>query len=313
MIKSISSAALTLVLAIPFQGIMSARAAPCGIGKYDPRDPKCSESVEKQRAEDKKPKPLEPPKYPVNKGHIAFLMADPDNGKQVGFWLSSQDGSILTLDYDFNIRPPLSLKTGEIISWKSGLVGQGRDSSGAITTAVVGALLFWPMMLAAPFMVRNYTITGFELLYIDEFGKDQPLTFVTMQSPTPAIALLKFSTGLNSGETRSSDITKKLYETGLENSLKTLQNQKDKVLVKNSKKPWCSYVDTSKKSDELTAYEQSVAHVIALYTKLGKGEFNDSSSKTANVQWDQYLASNPGVAAWSKAFPQQANALKSCS
>jgi hypothetical protein len=311
MIKSISSAALTLVLAIPFQGIMSARAAPCGIGKYDPRDPKCSESVEKQRAEDKKPKPLEPPKYPVKTGF--FQMADQDTGTQVPFYFSSQDGSILTLNYEKNIRPSISLNTGEIVSWKSGVAGKGSDSSTAISTAVAGALFFWPMMLAAPFMVKNYTITGFEVLYVDEFGKDQPLTFVTIESPTTALALLKFATGLNSGETRSLDATKKLYETGLENSLKKLQSQKDKVLVKNSKKPWCSYVDTSKKSDDLTAYEQSVSHVKALYTKLGKGEFSDSNTQTADAQWDQYLASNPGMATWSKAFPQQATALKSCS
>jgi hypothetical protein len=311
MIKSISSTALTLILAIPFQGIMSAKAAPCDSVQNDPRDPECRESVEKQRAEDKKPKPLEPPKYPVKTGF--FQMADRDTGTQVPFYFSSQDGSILTLNYEKNIRPSISLKAGEIVSWKSGIVGKGSDSSAAISTAVAGALFFWPMMLAAPFMVKNYTITGFEVLYVDEFGKDQPLTFVTIESPTTALALLKFATGLNSGETRSLDITKKLYETGLDNSLKTLQNQKDKVLVKNSKKPWCSYVDTSKKSDELTAYEQSVAHVKVLYTKLGKDEFNDSSTKTADAQWDQYLASNPGMAAWSKAFPQQANALKSCS
>jgi hypothetical protein len=310
MIKSISSAALTLVLAIPFQGNMSASADPCDSAKYDPRHPECRESVEKRRAEDKKPKPLEPPKYPVKTGF--FQMADRETGTQVPFYFSSQDGSILTLNYEKNIRSPLSLKSGEIVSWKSAVAGQGSDSSAAISTAVAGALFFWPMMLAAPFMVKNYTITGFEVLYIDEFGKDQPLTFVTIDSPATGLALLKFATGLNSGETLSSDVTKKLYEAGLVNSLNRLQSQKSKILVKNSKKPWCSYVDTSKKSDDLTAYEQSVSHVKALYTKLGRGEFNDSSSQTANAQWDQYLATNPGMAAWTKAFPQQANALKSC-
>jgi hypothetical protein len=310
MIKSISSAALTLVLAIPFQGNVIASADPCDSAKYDPRHPECRESVEKRRAEDKKPKPLEPPKYPVKTGF--FQMADRETGTQVPFYFSSQDGSILTLNYEKNIRSPLSLKSGEIVSWKSAVAGQGSDSSAAISTAVAGALFFWPMMLAAPFMVKNYTITGFEVLYIDEFGKDQPLTFVTIESPATGLALLKFATGLNSGETLSSDVTKKLYEAGLENSLNRLQSQKSKILVKNSKKPWCSYVDTSKKSDDLTAYEQSVSHVKALYTKLGRGEFNDSSSQTANAQWDQYLATNPGMAAWTKAFPQQANALKSC-
>lgn len=310
MIKSISSAALTLMLAIPFQGNMSANADPCDSAKYDPRYPECRVSVEKRRAEDKKPKPLEPPKYPVKTGF--FQMADRETGTQVPFYFSSQDGSILTLNYEKNIRPPLSLKAGEIVSWKSAVAGQGSDSSAAISTAVAGALFFWPMMLAAPFMVKNYTITGFEVLYIDEFGKDQPLTFVTIESPATGLALLKFATGLNSGETLSSDVTKKLYEAGLENSLNRLQSQKSKILVKNSKKPWCSYVDTSKKSDDLTAYEQSVSHVKALYAKLGQGEFNDSSSQTANAQWDQYLATNPGMAAWTKAFPQQANGLKSC-
>jgi hypothetical protein len=318
MIKSISSAALTLILAVPFQGIMSASAAPCDSGKYDPRYPECRESVEKRRAEDKKPKPLEPPKYPVKTGF--FQMADRDTGTQTPFYLSSQDGSILVLNFAIegsprvkDNRPSLSLKSNEIVSWKSGIVGKGSDSSSAISTAVIGALLFWPMMIAAPFMVKNYTITGFEVLYIDEFGKDQPLAFVTIESPTPAIALLKFSTGLDSGDTRGPDITKKLYETGLQNSLARLKTQKEKILVKNNKKPWCSYVDTSKKSDDLTVYEQSVSHVKVLYTKLGLGEYSDSKNQATGDQWDQYLSSNPGMATWAKTFPQQADALKSCS
>jgi hypothetical protein len=299
------------MLAIPLQGLASAKAAPCDSNKYDPRQPASRECLEKKTAEEKNPKPLEPPKYPVKTG--IFQMADRDTGAQVPFYFSSQDGSILTLNYDKNIRPALSLISGEVVSWKSGVAGKGSDSSAAVSTAVAGALFFWPMLLAAPFMVQNYTITGFEVLYVDEFGKDQPLTFVTIESPIPAMALLKFATGLNSGEIRSPDITRKLYENGLQNSLRKLQTQKDKVLVKNSKKPWCSYVDTRKKSADLTAYEQSVSHIKVLYSKLGQGEFDDSSSKTADTQWDQYLSSNPGVAAWAKAFPQQANALKSCS
>lgn len=311
MLKSISGAALTLAIALPLQGLISANANTCDSRKYDPRDPECSESVEKRRAEDSKPKPLVPPTYPLKTSF--FQMADRDTGSQIPFYFSSQDGTILVLNYEKDIRPSLSLKSGEVVSWKSAIAGKGTDSSGAVTTAVVGALFFWPMMLAAPFMISNYTITGFEVLYIDEFGKDQPLTFVTIADPTPAIALLKFSTALDSGEIRSSDITKKLYENGLQNSLARLQIQKNKILVKNSKKPWCSYVDATKKSDDLKAYEQSVSHIKGLHTKLGLGDFNDSNNQTTSAQWDQYLKSNTGMATWAKAFPQQATALKNCS
>jgi hypothetical protein len=300
-----------LLFTIPFQAQISANAIPCDSGEYDPRYPECRESVEKRRAEDKKPKPLEPPTYPVKTGF--FQMADRDTGMQIPFYFSSQDGSTLILNYEKNLRPSLSLNTGELVSWKSAVAGKGSDSSAAISTAVAGALFFWPMMLAAPFMVQNYTITGFEVMYIDEFGKDQSLNFVTIENPTPAIALLKFSTGLESGESRGPDITKKLYQSGLKNSMARLQAQKDKVLIKNSKKPWCSFVDTSKKNDDLKAYEQSVANVKALHLKLGLGEFNDSSNQATADQWDQYLRSNPGMAQWAKAFPQQATALKNCS
>jgi hypothetical protein len=301
----------TLLVAIPFQFQISARALPCDSAQFDPRSPECQESVEKRRAEDKKPKPLGPPIYPVKTGFLQ--MSDSETGTQIPFYFSSQDGSLLVLNYDKNVRPSLSLRSGEIVSWKSAVAGKGSDSSAAISTAVAGALFFWPMMLAAPFMVQNYTITGFEVMYIDEFGKDQPLTFVTIENPTPAIALLKFSTGLESGEVRGPDITRSLYETGLKNSMARLQGQKEKILVRNTKKPWCSFIDVSKKNDDVKAYEQSVANVKALHLKLGLPAFNDSSNQATDVQWDQYLNANPGMAQWSKAFPQQATTLKKCS
>ncbi len=299
-----------LLACLPFHVQTSAIAVPCA-GKMDSRLPECRENVEKRRAEDKKPKPLEPPNYPIKTS--LFQMADRDTGTQMPFFLSSQDGSVLVLTYDKDIRPPLSLKSDEVVSWKSAVAGKGSDSSAAISTAVAGALFFWPMMLAAPFMVKNYTITGFEVMYIDNFGKDQPLVFVTIENPTPAISLLKFSTGLESGEVRGPDKTKRLYEIGLANSMARLQTQKEKILVKNSKKPWCSYVDVAKKTDDVKAYEQSVANVKALHLKLGLGEFNDSSNQATSDQWDQYLRSNSGMAKWAEAFPKQASALKTCS
>ena len=257
-----------------------------------------------------KPKPLEPPAYPVKTGLLR--MADPNSGSQIPFFLTSNDGTKLLLNFDKDIRPVLSLSSAEIVSWKSGVAGQGTDSSNAISFAVAGALFFWPMLLAAPFMIKNYTITGFEVIYIDEYGKDVPLVFATADNPISTMSLLKFSTGLESGQTRSTDVTNKLYERGLQNLTSKLRSERAKILVANSKKPWCSYIDLTKKTDDVKLYEQSLAQLTALNKKLRLPNIEDNSSKPSSEQWNAYLVRNPGLVAWSKAYPVQAIKLREC-
>lgn len=289
-----------------------AAAQQCGSSgmRFDPRDKSCSESVEKKRAEDKKPKPLEEPKYPFKSGFLQ--MADTSTGQNLVFSISSSDGKTISVVYADKNKPPLVINTSSIVSWKSGLAGQGSDSSGAISSLVVGALFFWPMMLLAPFETRNYSITGFEVNYIDEFGKNRPLIFATLEDPRPLLSLLKFSTGLDAGVARSEDETKIFYQEGLKASLQRLELQRMKIMIVNNRRPWCSYLDLSKQTEDVSLYKQYLADVKQLQKNLGVPLYDDFATLASDAQWEKYLIENPGTKVWAATFPQQAEKMKAC-
>lgn len=270
----------------------------------------CPESVEKRRQESLAPSVLIEPEYPVR---IKYLqMADQVTGKSRSFEMISQNGSSIELLFDKPNRESLLIDSKRIISWKSGIAGQGSDSSAAISTAVAGALFFWPMMLAAPFMVQNYTITAFEIVYVDEYGANTPVNFVTTTPPTPVLALLKFASGLNMGEIRSSEQLRGYYETGLQLSLKRLQTYRNAITVTDSRKPWCSYLDLSGDKAAVQAYQRSLASVKDLHKTLGLENFEESLSLSGDERWDDYLASRPGLKQWAQVHKQQANTMRQC-
>lgn len=268
----------------------------------------CSEDPAKAQAAKKKAEELQPPTYPFTRA--GFLTVEPTSGKQIGLTVLSKDGSEITFDFGKN-KDRLVLKPTEIISWKSANAGSGTDASSAISTAVAGALFFWPMMLAAPFMVKNYTITGFQVEYIDPFGKDVSLDFATIESPRPTMELLQFSTGLTAGTRHGPEITKPLYEAGLKKSITELENLKKPLLVVNSRKPWCSSIKLGD-NPESSAYKGMVNHVNALRKKLELPPEQDISTKSTDQQWEAYLDSKPGLRQWATTYTQQAEILKKC-
>lgn len=269
----------------------------------------CKQDPARLAEEKRKAEELQPPVYPFKRS--GFLTVEPKSGQQIGLSLLSDDGSVINVDFA-NQRPALNLKAGtQIISWKSANAGSGTDASGAVSVAVAGALFFWPMMLAAPFMVKNYTITGFQVEYIDQYGKDVSLDFATIEGPRPTMELLRFSTGLVAGTKRGADVTKPLYEAGLKNSMDALDALKEPLLVKNTKKPWCS---TLKLGDnkQSTDYTAMLTHINALRSKLSLSPYEDMNAKSSDVQWEQYLASRPGLKTWAQTYKQQAEALRAC-
>ncbi len=272
------------------------------------QEARCSEDPAAAKEATKKAEELQPPTYPFSRA--GFLTVEPSSGKQIGLTLLSKDGSEITFDYAKN-KDSLALKPTEIISWKSANAGSGTDASSAVSVAVAGALFFWPMMLAAPFMVKNYTITGFQVEYIDPLGKDVSLDFATIESPRPAMELLRFSTGLTAGTKRGPEATKPLYEAGLQKSIRELEVLKKPLLVVNNKKPWCSTIKLSDNPDS-AAYKGMVEHIYALRRKLELPPVQDLATQSTDQQWEAYLDSKPGLRQWVVAYKQQAETLKQC-
>jgi hypothetical protein len=268
----------------------------------------CAQDPIKAAEEKRKAEELQPPVYPFSQG--GFLMVVPSSGQQIGLVLQSKDGSELIFDFARD-KSDLSLKPSDIISWKSVNAGSGTDSSGAVSVAVAGALFFWPMMLAAPFMVKNYTITGFQVEYIDNLGRDISLDFATIAGPRPTMELLRFSTGLAAGVRRGAEVIKPLYESGLKQSMLELEALKKPLLVANRQKPWCSYLNLTD-NKESAEYRAMIEHVNSLRRKLDMPVMDDVASKSTDQQWDTYLDSRPGLRQWASTYKQQAEALKKC-
>ena len=272
------------------------------------QEARCAQDPAAVKEAKRKAEELQPPVYPFSRA--GFLTVEPSSGKQIPLTLLSKDGSEITFDFAKN-KESLVLRPAEVISWKSANAGSGTDASSAVSVAVAGALFFWPMMLAAPFMVKNYTITGFQVEYIDRFGKDVSLDFATIESPRPAMELLRFATGLTAGTRRGPETTKPLYEAGLQQSMLELETLKKPLLVVNNKKPWCSTIKLNDNQDS-AAYKGMVEHINALRRKLDLPPVQDMATKTVDQQWEAYLDSKPGLRQWAAAYKQQAETLKQC-
>lgn len=282
--------------------------------KYRPKrgltpdqEAQCSKDSHRTK-DDKKAQELQEPSYPFARS--GFLSVDPSSGKQLNMSLRSTDGSEIIFDFAKQ-KPDLMIKPEQIISWKSANAGSSTDASSAVSVAVAGALFFWPMMLAAPFMIRNYTITGFEVEYIDAYGRDLSMDFATIEVPKPAMELLRFSTGLAAGARRSTEVTRPLYEAGLKRSVLALDRLKMPLTVVNTQKPWCTSLKLSE-SKESSEYKDMLSHVNTLRSKLGLPLLNDESTFTTDQQWEAYLDARPGLRQWASAYKQQAEVLKKC-
>lgn len=280
----------------PVRGLTPDQEALCA------RDPAAAKEA-KRKAEE-----LQPPSYPFTRAGL--LTVEPTSGKQISLTLLSKDGSEITFDYGKN-KDSLVLKPADIISWKSANAGSGTDASSAVSAAVAGALFFWPMMLVAPFMVKNYSITGFQVEYIDPYGKDLSLDFATIESPRPTMELLRFSTGLAAGTRRGPETTKPLYEAGLQRSMLELEALKKPLLDVNNSKPWCSTIRLSDNEDS-ASYKSMVEHINGLRRKLDLPPMQDTATRSTDQQWEAYLDSKPGLRQWAAAYKQQAETLKQC-
>ncbi|WP_156797744.1 hypothetical protein [Synechococcus sp. CB0205] len=126
------------------------------------------ENPEDAKAKREKEEILSEPTYPFESADLGTL--DSKTGKTIYIRLTSQDGStIKAIEYGSK-REVLSINTKEVVEWKVIQGASGTDSSAAIGAVAGGALFFWPMLLAAPFMVRNYSIMNYQVSYIDEYG-----------------------------------------------------------------------------------------------------------------------------------------------
>ena len=268
------------------------------------------EAIKKEKEKEVEP-PLENPKYPFVSGIL--IEGDPLTGKPYAFGINSKDGSIIDITYQKNTKPEKRIPTSDIVTWSSAFAGQSTDATNAVSIAVAGALFFWPMLLAAPFAVKTVKTQAYTVAYIDEYGRDLTIRFVSNDPPRPLSSLLKFSTGLEPGKQMPDDIAEKKYSERMPKLMAKLEEERKPLVKENAKKPWCSTADFTTKTPQLEKYQATLGDLNQVRSKLKLQKYEDSNKLSSEEKWKAYLTNNPGIAAWSKAYPKQADTLKSCS
>ena len=266
------------------------------------------EAAKKENADDA---PLQQPIYPFKSGKL--ISSNNITGKPYTFWMDSEDGKTLDLKYEQHSSYQARIDASDVTSWESQFVGQSSNSGTVATLAVTGALIFWPMLLAAPLAARTIKTQSYKISYIDEYGSDQIINFVSTDSPRPLISLLRFSTQLEPRKQMPEDIAAKKYAERMPKLVAKLDVERKPLVKENLKKPWCSTADFTAKSPELEKYQATLNDLNQVRSKLKLPKFEDSNKLSSEEKWNTYLKNNPGISSWSKAYPKQADALRSCS
>jgi len=235
------------------------------------------------------------------------------------FFLSSSDGKKISFYYtkdQYGIPKitkftpqQLELESKQIISWKAFFVG--KDNTAAIAALVGGALAFWPMMLAAPYLIHD--INGFEITYIDGFGTESTISFAsTVRRYDLHLEFFENTTGLRMGEIRDPSELQDLYKVGLVNLTTRHLAAQAKIYQIDSRKPWCTMLSPSASPEDIKAYKQVDRELSKLRKKLGMNENEPIHGDTILAGWDNYLSKNESFSKWVKANPTQAMKLREC-
>lgn len=244
-----------------------------------------------------------------------FDISGPASGLRVPFFLSSNDGSTIAIHYTTYGNRTVSkstlqftLESKQILSWKASFLG--KDNSAAVSTVVVGVLLFWPALLAAPFI--SHDITGFEISYIDKFGSESSVSFATTAPSSLHQKFLENTTSLKMGEIRDSSELDELFKAGLANLTKKHLAIQAKVYQVNSRKPWCTSLDPTASLEDKKRYKQVDKDLNKLRIRLGLDGVSPIQGTASSAQWDNYIMNNENFSKWASANPSQAIKLKDC-
>ena len=226
----------------------------------------------------------------------------------------------------------LTLKTLNVVQWLQGdFSGRRFDGGAAVTstatmigaaviTVATGGLGAPLMLLAAPFMglsSGNQYVADHRVVirYVD--SDTGQIEFVTVQlfdkkAFLTVSEILKTGTGLAVSKKRGDDELKPVREKALAFQEELLRQDAMKLMVSDSRKPWCSTLDLSGKTGSTKEYNLHLENVTRLRKILLMPEYQEAASGSSDEKWDKHLDSNPGLKAWASANKGVALKLKSC-
>lgn len=251
---------------------------------------------------------LLPSKYPV-RIDLLGLNDEYNLNKAVEVNLLANSGDELRIQYR-NSDLFILIPSKRIVRWG---IGEGNqvDASGAIGMAA-GAIFFPPMLLAAPFGIRNVKTNQYQIQFLDQYGSIKSLSLKATMYHRETLSLLRYASGLRPGIPREDAAVKEIEEQTLKDLIKQRDRKAAELVVSNTKKPWCEYLDPKKDDAANTRYRQLSDYVVALSNRLKVAVSPVSVTSSQDEKWKAYLASNPGLKQWSITYPEQVRKLKEC-
>lgn len=251
---------------------------------------------------------LVPPKYPV-RIDLLGLNDEYNLNKAVEVNLLANSAKEIKIKYR-NSDLFILIPSERIVRWG---IGEGNkvDASGAIGMAA-GAIFFPPMLLAAPFGIRNVKTNQYQIQYIDQYGTIKSLSLSATMYHKETLSLLRYASGLRPGASRDDVAVKEIEEKILASLIEQRDKKASELLVANPKKPWCEYLDPKKDEAVNTRYNQLNQYISALSARLKVPTPEPAVASTQDQKWNDYVSTRPDLKKWMTAYPNQAEKLKKC-
>ncbi len=296
-------------------------AVPVGAQAADIPPEYCGTSglTEAQEAECLKSKPinsadqvgnvkLEKPKYPT-KVNLLSLMDEYNLNKPVEVNLVAESERMTRIQYR-NSSPYILVPSDRVVRWG---IGEGNkvDASGAIGMAA-GAIFFPPMLLAAPFGIRNVKTNQYQIQYLDQYGTAKTLSLTATTHHKDILSILRYGSGLQPGVARDEKEVKDLLRQTLDSLVEQRDKKATELLTSNIKKPWCQYIDLNKNEAAAERYKQLTEYISSLAKRLNIEAPTPKVEALQDEQWAEYIKSKPELQKWVAAYPAQSATLRTC-
>ena len=205
-----------------------------------------------------------------------------------------------------------TIPSERIIGWRTS-DSQFQNASG-VASLLPSALIFPPMLLAAPFMLTTTTEYAYQITYLDPLGETKTIYLkVQHDNPREISSLFRVASGLPSGQARDSSEMKPLYESALKEINKNISAIRKAIETNNRLKPWCSSFQAAKYPESYNRLKELEAKAANFKKLIGEPTGTAATTPSSVDQsWSNYLLANPGMSARAKANPVAAQKLSIC-
>jgi hypothetical protein len=251
---------------------------------------------------------LLPPKYPV-RIDLLGLNDEYNLNKPVEVNLLAASAKEIKIKYR-NSDLYILIPSDRIVRW--GINEESKvDASGAIGMAA-GAIFFPPMLLAAPFGIRNVKTNQYQIQYIDPYGEIKSLSLNATLYHKETLSLLRYASGLRPGIPRDETSIRSLEEMTLLDLADQRNKKATELIVTNPKKPWCEYLDPKKNEAAYSRYKLLTDYIAKISGRLKIPAPAVQVESSQESKWEKYLQENSGLKHWVKTYPAQASKLREC-